>query len=225
MWDTGHALQWSFRDTNKKGYALYSGKPMEPGRKYHCKVMAWVGSGWGEPADWSEPFAFMAPPALPDAREELKRLVFGEKLDSLYIGTLNSLTDRIRPNGHAPTSLTSSYPGQFVRDSSAQIFAHLAVGDLESGKKVLEYLLRRHLELGLVQRAAHVVNNREDDRGLDIAYMEDQPEGNYHLVIAYARSYAKRMTGSLRAGITRSSAALRTIISAKGISRRNADCC
>lgn len=79
----------------------------------------------------------------------------------MYENTYANLTERITKRGYAPTSLTGTYEGMFIRDSSIQVMAQNAYGDYKKSKNVLNYLLSYHQSLG-AEYAQHIVPNFDD---------------------------------------------------------------
>lgn len=68
-----------------------------------------------------------------------------EKGDRLYKDTYATLTGRTRKNGYAATSLNNAYRGMFVRDSSLQVQAHIANGDMDYAERILKYIIGYHV--------------------------------------------------------------------------------
>ena len=77
---------------------------------------------------------------------------------ALFEATYQSLIDRTTETGYANTSITGAYPGMFVRDTSIQIMAHVACGDYDQARLILQYTLSYH-ELYEYDFALHVMNN------------------------------------------------------------------
>ncbi|MBR3844902.1 MAG: endonuclease/exonuclease/phosphatase family protein, partial [Clostridia bacterium] len=69
---------------------------------------------------------------------------YSAKGEALYAATYQSMIDRIREDGYAQTSLTGAYEGMFPRDSSIQIMAHVAQGDFDQARMILNYLTEYH---------------------------------------------------------------------------------
>ena len=80
-----------------------------------------------------------------------------DKGASLYKATYQTMLDRVSENGFAQTSLTGAYPGMFVRDASIQVMAHIAEGDYEYAKRILQYMVAYHRALK-AEYAVHVMN-------------------------------------------------------------------
>lgn len=68
---------------------------------------------------------------------------------TLLESSYQSLCDRLTERGYAQTSLTGAYNGMFVRDASIQAMAHLARGDDEYARSLLEYMIRYHEEMDM----------------------------------------------------------------------------
>ncbi len=66
------------------------------------------------------------------------------KNEALYKATYGSMLDRTHENGYAQTSITGAYGGMFGRDSSIQIMAHVAAGDYDQARLIMQYILRYH---------------------------------------------------------------------------------
>lgn len=80
-----------------------------------------------------------------------------ERGEQLYESTYASMTNRIDEYGYAITSVTGAYEGMFVRDSSIQIMSHIANGDPELAKALLNYTLSYHIQNGR-QYTLHIMN-------------------------------------------------------------------
>lgn len=74
--------------------------------------------------------------------------LYSKKNAALFQATYQSMLDRTKENGYAQTSITGAYAGMFGRDSSIQIMAHVAAGDYEQAKKILQYTLQYHKKYG-----------------------------------------------------------------------------
>ena len=68
------------------------------------------------------------------------------KSANLYQTTYQSMIDRTREDGYAQTSLTGAYPGMFCRDASIQIMAHIAEGDYDNARLLLDFITDYHIE-------------------------------------------------------------------------------
>ena len=90
-----------------------------------------------------------------------------DKGASLYKATYQTMLDRVSENGFAQTSLTGAYPGMFVRDASIQVMAHIAEGDYEYAKRILQYMVAYHRALK-AEYAVHVMNGLVEEEYHDI---------------------------------------------------------
>src|SRR5262249_16429740 len=67
----------------------------------------------------------------------------------------------------------------------------MEIGDYYDARRVLTYLLARHKErfdAGIVKRAARIVTREDDTDETKYPWdMSDQVDGNYHLVLAWAK--------------------------------------
>ncbi len=77
------------------------------------------------------------------------RLTLNTADKTLLESSYQSLCDRLTERGYAQTSLTGAYNGMFVRDASIQAMAHLARGDDEYARSLLEYMIRYHEEMDM----------------------------------------------------------------------------
>ncbi len=77
---------------------------------------------------------------------------------SLFEKTYQSMIDRTTDTGYASTSITGAYPGMFVRDTSCQILAHIAHGDFDQARNILNYTFLYH-DVYNFDYALHVMNN------------------------------------------------------------------
>ena len=103
---------------------------------------------------------------------------------SIYTGTLHSIVGRITPSGWMPTSVASAtYSGMFVRDSAAGIFALLEIDEYSLAKNVLFFMLT-NMEKAALPHAPHVLLGGPG--GVTSWDMTDQPDGAFHLIIAWA---------------------------------------
>ncbi len=68
------------------------------------------------------------------------------KSQKLYETTYQSMIDRTRDNGYAQTSITGAYNGMFCRDSSIQIMAHIAEGDFDNARLILDFITDYHIQ-------------------------------------------------------------------------------
>ena len=89
-----------------------------------------------------------------------------DKGNSLYDATYQTMLDRLMQDGYAQTSLTGAYNGMFVRDASIQVMAHIAQGDLEQAKRILQYMAGYHMAYGS-EYALHIMDALNDDRRFD----------------------------------------------------------
>ncbi len=92
-----------------------------------------------------------------------------EKGQKLYDTTYQTMIDRLRENGYAQTSLTGAYQGMFIRDASIQVMAHIAEGDLEMAKDILQYMAAYHKATD-ARFAHHIMDELKANRVWD--YME-----------------------------------------------------
>lgn len=74
----------------------------------------------------------------------------------LYDATYATMITRIHENGYSPTSLTGAYSGMFVRDASIQTLAHIANGDFDMAKRILQYIVSYHKATGAAF-ASHII--------------------------------------------------------------------
>ncbi len=65
---------------------------------------------------------------------------------NLYKTTYQSMIDRTTENGYAQTSITGAYNGMFCRDASIQVMAHMAEGDFEQARLLLNFMTEYHIE-------------------------------------------------------------------------------
>ena len=96
-----------------------------------------------------------------------------DKGNSLYDATYQTMLDRLMQDGYAQTSLTGAYNGMFVRDASIQIMAHVAQGDLNAAKRILQYMAAYHKAYG-AEYALHIMNPLSDDRLFDYVVGEKE---------------------------------------------------
>ena len=68
------------------------------------------------------------------------------KSATLYQTTYQSMIDRTTEEGYAQTSITGAYQGMFCRDASIQIMAHMAEGDFEQARLILNFITQYHIE-------------------------------------------------------------------------------
>ncbi len=112
-------------------------------------------------------------PPVDDKYVELSAL--GNKL---YDATYQTMLDRLMPNGYASTSLAGgAYGGMFVRDSSIQVMQHIAEGDMEAAKRILQYMAAVHKALNR-DYALHILNPLMDDERYDYMTGHIQPPTN-----------------------------------------------
>ncbi|WP_142110939.1 hypothetical protein [Rarobacter incanus] len=74
--------------------------------------------------------------------------------------TYQSLSDRVRPSGYAPTSVNGGYEGMFVRDSSIQAMAMQSAGETDKARSVLQYIASYGAVKGL-ERAPRYLPNEQ----------------------------------------------------------------
>ncbi len=87
--------------------------------------------------------------------------------ERLYDATYQTMLDRLMPNGYASTSLAGgAYAGMFVRDSSIQVMQHIAQGDMNEAKRILQYMTAYHKILKR-DYALHVMNPLVDHEQYD----------------------------------------------------------
>lgn len=111
-----------------------------------------------------------------------------ERSEELYDSTYESLRSRITDRGYAVTSLTGTYEGMFIRDSSIQVMAHNRYGDYHLSRQILDYLLRYHVALG-ADAAVHIIPDLDDELygNSFVEVKEDEPEQNlYYELQSYA---------------------------------------
>ena len=72
--------------------------------------------------------------------------LYSVKTSELYKTTYQSMIDRTTEEGYAQTSLTGAYEGMFCRDSAIQIMAHMAEGDYEQARLILDFITQYHIE-------------------------------------------------------------------------------
>lgn len=178
QWDTGIVMQWGNPDICARGKVRYAGAALLAGSTYYWKVQ--IGDGEGEMSAFSEAGAFRMTDDLPDAKTAAARLIFGERNEEIYRTTLDSLYSRTTPDGYVPTSVTGAYPGQFVRDTAAHLFALLVLADFPEARKVLVSLLDR-IDASGVERAPQIMFADGSP-----PVMRDQPDGHYQLLMAWA---------------------------------------
>ncbi len=88
---------------------------------------------------------FPAHKTLSEPFEEETNL-YTVKTTDLYQTTYQSMIDRTEPNGYAQTSITGAYNGMFCRDASIQVMAHMAEGDFEQARLILDFMTQYHIE-------------------------------------------------------------------------------
>ena len=81
---------------------------------------------------------------------------YSVKGEALYEATYASMMERIDSNGYAHTSITGAYDGMYTRDTSIQIMAHIAEGDYDTARSLLNYTVNFHKQKGL-KYAAHIM--------------------------------------------------------------------
>ena len=111
-----------------------------------------------------------------------------ERSEELYDSTYESLRSRITDRGYAATSLTGTYEGMFIRDSSIQVMAHNRYGDYHLSRRILDYLLRYHVALG-ADAAVHIIPDLDDELygNSFVDVKEDDPEQDvYYELQTYA---------------------------------------
>ncbi len=79
-----------------------------------------------------------------------------QKAISLYNKTYQSMLDRTHEDGYADTSITGHYNGMFCRDTSIQIMCHVAHGDYDQARKLMNYIIGYHETHGY-DFAIHVI--------------------------------------------------------------------
>ncbi len=75
---------------------------------------------------------------------EQQSISYSQETLELFANTYGSMMDRIREDGYAPASVTGAYEGMFPRDSSIQVMAHVAQGDYDQARMILNYLTEYH---------------------------------------------------------------------------------
>ena len=111
-----------------------------------------------------------------------------ERSEELYDSTYESLRSRITDRGYAATSLTGTYEGMFIRDSSIQVMAHNRYGDYHLSRRILDYLLRYHVALG-ADAAVHIIPDLDDELygNSFVEVKEDEPAQDvYYELQSYA---------------------------------------
>lgn len=111
-----------------------------------------------------------------------------ERSEELYDSTYESLRSRITDRGYAATSLTGTYEGMFIRDSSIQVMAHNRYGDYHLSRRILDYLLRYHVALG-ADAAVHIIPDLDDELygNSFVEVKEDEPvQDVYYELQSYA---------------------------------------
>lgn len=127
--------------------------------------------------------SFTMSATLPSAIEELREVLGSANISELYRGTVASIVGRVAASGWMPTSVsTQTYSGMFVRDSAAGVFAMLELGEIDVANRVLTFMLSNMVAAGL-RRVPHVILGPPEHVSFD---MVDQPDGSFHLVIAWA---------------------------------------
>ena len=79
-----------------------------------------------------------------------------QKAISLYNKTYQSMIDRTHEDGYADTSITGHYNGMFCRDTSIQVMCHIAHGDFEIARRLMQYVVNYHRDNGY-EFAIHVI--------------------------------------------------------------------
>lgn len=91
---------------------------------------------------------------------------FTEADRALFENSYNGFADRVRENGYAQTSVTGAYSGEFMRDAACQLRAHLANGDYDLVKRMLQYIVGYHKADG-VPYARHIIDNLQTSATYD----------------------------------------------------------
>ena len=86
----------------------------------------------------------------------------------LFENSYNGFADRVRENGYAQTSITGAYSGEFMRDAACQLRAHLANGDHDLVKRMLQYIIGYH-KADVVPYARHIIDNLQTSATYDYA--------------------------------------------------------
>ena len=129
--------------------------------------------------------SFTTSTTLPNVIDEARAAVNATNITSIYYGTLKSIIGRIFPSGWMPTSVASTtYSGMFLRDSCAGVFALLELEEYKLAHNVLYFMLSNMLAADL-PHAPHVLLGGPDN--VTNWDMVDQPDGTFHLVVAWAR--------------------------------------
>lgn len=88
------------------------------------------------------------------------------KGESIYQATYQTMLDRLNESGFAKTSLTGTYPGMFIRDASIQVMAHLAEGDMQCAKRILQYMAAYHRAIN-ADYGVHVICDLAEEEWFD----------------------------------------------------------
>ncbi len=116
----------------------------------------------------------------------------------MFNNSYDILHNRITDRGYAITSLTGTYVGMFTRDSAIQAMAHLEMGDKDSARAILNYLLSYHATLGL-ERATHIIDQLQDEeygnnyltkKGQSVVYYDSQREKGVEQFLITAPDHA-----------------------------------
>ena len=107
-----------------------------------------------------------------------KYVKLSDKGNSLYAATYQTMLDRLYENGYAQTSLTGAYNGMFVRDASIQVMSHIAQGDMDAAKSILQYMAAYHKAIG-AEHAIHIMDELKSDIFYDFVNGEREPESVY----------------------------------------------
>ncbi len=89
---------------------------------------------------------------------------------TLYDNSYSAFVERVAENGYAPTSVTGAYGGEFVRDASCQLLAHIANGDHEAAQRMLQYIYAYHKADG-IPYARHIIDKLQTVATYD--YLDD----------------------------------------------------
>jgi len=98
------------------------------------------------------------------------------------------MIDRIHENGYADTSITGSYDGMFCRDTSIQIMCHVAQGDYDKARKLMQYVIDFHETYGY-DFAVHVIY--EDGKPPSLRRQADTSFFFIHAWVMYMNSAPK----------------------------------
>ncbi|EQD80197.1 hypothetical protein B1A_01142, partial [mine drainage metagenome] len=111
----------------------------------------------------------------------------------LYQNTFESLVHRVAPDGYLPESLTGAYPGMFPRTVGPYVFLMLEKHQWGIARRVLQYTLNASA-LSHLHWVPHVIGPAHIKLKplvkIPVISDQDQPDGQYSVILAWARYIA-----------------------------------